>query len=74
MPIVNLIKNEVDQSHPDSDGNFIERNLAEIAAHDEDNDHVFHKSRGIMHLKATILDLFFAGKQKIKEALIIAKF
>ena len=55
-------KAEVKKYNPDPNGNYIERNLAEIESHKSDPDHVFNPKRGRMHMVATLFDLFLAGR------------
>lgn len=61
FPIKNMLDAEVKKYNPDPNGNYIERNLAEIESHNNDPDHVFNPKRGRMHMVATLFDLFLAG-------------
>lgn len=63
--IMKMLKEEVLKYKPDSEGFYIERNLAEIQNRENDPDHVYHKERGRMQMMGTIFDLFIAGYYKI---------
>lgn len=65
-PILNLLKNELKKYQPESQGNFIERHLAQLEKHKDDKESVFYGQRGQVHLLGTVFDLFNGGTIDIK--------
>ena len=64
-PILSMITDEVQKHNGDTNGNYIERHLAEIDSHKDDTLHISHGKRGLMHMRLTIFDLFLAGTDTI---------
>ena len=60
-PILSMIRDEVKKYKGDANGNYIERHLAEIDSHRDDEAHISHGERGLKHMRLTIFDLFLAG-------------
>ena len=72
-PINEMLLSAIAKSKADDKGNFIERNLAEIELHKDDEGSCFHDETGFMHMKGMLMDLFVAGTLKIKTQLLCDK-
>lgn len=66
-----MLLSAIGKTSADEKGNFIERNLAEIELHKDDEDSCFHDKTGFMHMKGMLMDLFVAGT--LREILTVLK-
>ena len=65
-PLADFVQNEIDTTaFGDSQGNYIERNLAEVEKNNGDPTSSFHGRRGRIHMWGGVMDLFNAGRKII---------
>ena len=59
---INLLTKQIGEQTADSNGNFIERYLAEIQKNNDKPDSSFHGADGQKHLLGQMKDIFIAGR------------
>ena len=61
QPLKDFILKELSETGADGEGNYIERNFAEIEKSSDNPQSSFHGRRGQVHMLGAVFDLFIAG-------------